>query len=169
MKKFQNHILFVILHHFIGRRYVRRLTRTGKVFRHVHKIQRHQHSKMKKVIFLGLGYIGLPTAAIAAHHGYDVVGVDVNPSVVETINRGEIHIVEPELDKVVKESVQNGHLRAVSKPEAADAFFIVVPTPFKQNHRADTTYVESATRSVIPFLKEGDLFVIESTSPVFTT
>ena len=83
---------------------------------------------MKKVIFLGLGYIGLPTAAIAAHHGYDVVGVDVNPSVVETINRGEIHIVEPELDKVVKESVQNGHLRAVSKPEAADAFFIVVPT-----------------------------------------
>ena len=103
MKKFQNHILFVILHHFIGRRYVRRLTRTGKVFRHVHKIQRHQHSKMKKVIFLGLGYIGLPTAAIAAHHGYDVVGVDVNPSVVETINRGEIHIVEPELDKVVKE------------------------------------------------------------------
>ena len=169
MKKFQNHILFVILHHFIGRRYVRRLTRTGKVFRHAHKIQRHQHSKMKKVIFLGLGYIGLPTAAIAAHHGYDVVGVDVNPSVVETINRGEIHIVEPELDKVVKESVQNGHLRAVSKPEAADAFFIVVPTPFKQNHRADTTYVESATRSVIPFLKEGDLFVIESTSPVFTT
>ena len=92
MKKFQNHILFVILHHFIGRRYVRRLTRTGKVFRHAHKIQRHQHSKMKKVIFLGLGYIGLPTAAIAAHHGYDVVGVDVNPSVVETINRGEIHI-----------------------------------------------------------------------------
>lgn len=124
---------------------------------------------MKKVIFLGLGYIGLPTAAIAAHHGYEVVGVDVNPSVVETINRGEIHIVEPDLDKVVKESVQNGHLRAVSKPETADAFFIVVPTPFKQNHPCRYTYVESATRSVIPFLKEGDLFVIESTSPVFTT
>lgn len=124
---------------------------------------------MKKVVFLGLGYIGLPTAAVAAGHGYEVVGVDVNPLVVETINQGKIHIVEPELDKLVKEAVQKGNLRAVSKPEPADAFFIVVPTPFKQNHRADITYVESATRSVIPYLKPGDLFVIESTSPVFTT
>lgn len=124
---------------------------------------------MKKVVFLGLGYIGLPTAAVAAHHGYEVVGVDVNPDVVKTINQGKIHIVEPNLDKIVKESVQSGHLRAVSKPETADAFFIVVPTPFKQNHRADITYVEAATRSVIPYLKPGDLFVIESTSPVFTT
>lgn len=124
---------------------------------------------MKKVLFLGLGYIGLPTAAVAAHHGFQVIGVDVNPMVVETINRGEIHIVEPDLDQIVREAVLNGNLRAVSKPEPADAFFVVVPTPFKQNHRADITYVESATRSVIPFLKEGDLFVIESTSPVFTT
>ncbi|MEG1585487.1 MAG: UDP-N-acetyl-D-mannosamine dehydrogenase [Bacteroidales bacterium] len=124
---------------------------------------------MKKVVFIGLGYIGLPTAAVAANHGYEVVGVDVNPMVVDTINQGRIHIVEPDLDQVVKEAVQNGHLRAVLKPEPADAFFIVVPTPFKQNHRADITYVESATRSVIPFLKEGDLFVIESTSPVLTT
>lgn len=124
---------------------------------------------MKKVIFLGLGYIGLPTAAIAAHHGYEVVGVDVNPSVVETVNQGKVHIVEPDLDKVVKESVLNGHLRAVTKPEPADAFFIVVPTPFKQNHRADITYVEAATRSVVPYLQPGNLFVIESTSPVFTT
>ena len=124
---------------------------------------------MKKVIFLGLGYIGLPTAAIAAHHGYEVVGVDVNPSVVETVNQGKVHIVEPDLDKVVKESVLNGHLRAVIQPEPADAFFIVVPTPFKQNHRADITYVEAATRSVVPYLQPGNLFVIESTSPVFTT
>ncbi len=125
--------------------------------------------KMKKVVFLGLGYIGLPTAAVAAHHGYEVVGVDVNPSVVETVNQGKVHIVEPDLDRVVKEAVTHGHLRAITQPETADAFFIVVPTPFKQNHRADMTYVESATRSVVPFLKPGDLFVIESTSPVFTT
>ena len=124
---------------------------------------------MKKVLFLGLGYIGLPTAAVAANHGFEVIGVDVNPAVVETINQGKIHIVEPDLDRIVKEAVQKGTLRAVLKPEAADAFFVVVPTPFKQNHRADITYVESATRSVIPFLKEGDLFVIESTSPVLTT
>lgn len=124
---------------------------------------------MKKVVFLGLGYIGLPTAAVAANHGFEVVGVDVNPSVVETINQGKIHIVEPDLDRIVKEAVQLGNLRAVLRPETADAFFIVVPTPFKQNHRADITYVESATRSVIPYLKPGDLFVIESTSPVFTT
>ncbi len=124
---------------------------------------------MKKVVFLGLGYIGLPTAAVAAHHGYEVVGVDVNPAVVETVNQGKVHIVEPELDRVVKEAVTSGHLRAVAQPETADAFFIVVPTPFKQNHRADMTYVESATRSVIPYLKPGDLFVIESTSPVLTT
>lgn len=124
---------------------------------------------MKKVVFIGLGYIGLPTAAVAAHHGFEVVGVDVNPSVVETVNQGKVHIVEPDLDKIVKEAVQSGHLRAVTRPESADAFFVVVPTPFKQNHRADITYVESATRAVIPCLKPGDLFVIESTSPVFTT
>lgn len=124
---------------------------------------------MKKVLFLGLGYIGLPTAAVAATHGYQVIGVDVNPVVVDTINQGKIHIVEPDLDKIVKEAVQKGNLRAVSKPETADAFFVVVPTPFKQNHRADIMYVESATRSVIPYLKAGDLFVIESTSPVLTT
>ena len=80
---------------------------------------------MKKVVFLGLGYIGLPTAAVAAGHGYEVVGVDVNPSVVETINQGKIHIVEPELDQIVKEVVRTGNLRAVSKPEQADAFFVV--------------------------------------------
>lgn len=118
---------------------------------------------------MGLGYIGLPTAAVAAGKGIDVVGVDINPSVVETINRGEIHIVEPELDKLVKEVVEKKKLKATLTPEEADAFLIVVPTPFKQNHIADTTYVENATRTVIPFLKEGNLFIIESTSPVMTT
>jgi UDP-N-acetyl-D-mannosaminuronic acid dehydrogenase len=122
-----------------------------------------------KAVFMGLGYIGLPTAAVAASKGIEVVGVDINPLVVNTINEGKIHIVEPELDKVVKEVVENGNLRASLQPEPADAFFIVVPTPFKQNHRADISYVESATRMVIPFLQEGNLFVIESTSPVMTT
>jgi UDP-N-acetyl-D-mannosaminuronic acid dehydrogenase len=124
---------------------------------------------MKKVVFLGLGYIGLPTAAVAASHGYEVVGVDVNQSVVDTVNQGKIHIIEHDLDKIVKEVVGKGALRAVTRPEQADAFFIVVPTPFKQNHRADITYVEAATRSVIPYLQPGNLFVIESTSPVHTT
>ncbi|MDR1459582.1 MAG: nucleotide sugar dehydrogenase, partial [Bacteroidales bacterium] len=122
-----------------------------------------------KAVFMGLGYIGLPTAAIAASKGIEVIGVDINPAVVETINQGKIHIVEPELDKVVKEVVEKKQLRVALMPEEADVFLIVVPTPFKQNHRADITYVENATRSVIPFLKEGNLFIIESTSPVKTT
>lgn len=122
-----------------------------------------------KAVFMGLGYIGLPTAAVAASKGIQVIGVDVNPNVVNTINEGKIHIVEPALKKIVKEVVEEGHLRASLKPEEADAFFIVVPTPFKQNHRADISYVESATRMVIPYLQEGNLFVIESTSPVMTT
>lgn len=122
-----------------------------------------------KAVFMGLGYIGLPTAAVAASKGIQIVGVDVNPAVVETINQGKIHIIEPDLDKVVKSVVERGQLKASLKPEEADAFFIVVPTPFKQNHRADISYVESATRAVIPFLREGNLFVIESTSPVMTT
>lgn len=122
-----------------------------------------------KALFMGLGYIGLPTAAVAAKNGIDVIGVDVNPTVVETINQGEIHIVEPYLDKVVKEVVLNGKLKAQLEPQEADVFLIVVPTPFKQNHRADISYVESATKAVIPFLKPGNLYIIESTSPVMTT
>lgn len=122
-----------------------------------------------KAVFLGLGYIGLPTAAVAASVGIQTVGVDVNPDVVNTINQGKIHIIEPDLDKLVRAVVEKGNLKASLKPEEADAFFIVVPTPFKQNHRADISYVESATSSVIPFLKKGNLFVIESTSPVMTT
>ena len=122
-----------------------------------------------KAVFMGMGYIGLPTAAVTANKGMEVVGVDINPEVVETINQGKIHIVEPDLDKLVKDVVEKKALRASLQPEEADVFLIVVPTPFKQNHRADITYVRSATKAIIPFLKEGNLFIIESTSPVTTT
>lgn len=119
---------------------------------------------------MGLGYIGLPTAIIAARTGnVDVVGVDINPSVVDKTNAGELHIIEPGLEDYLKEVISSGKLRAKTSPETADAFFMVVPTPFKGNHEPDVSFVESATRAVIPFLKEGDLYVIESTSPVGTT
>ena len=119
---------------------------------------------------MGLGYIGLPTAIIAARNGnVDVVGVDINPSVVDKTNAGELHIIEPGLEDYLKEVISSGKLRAKTSPETADAFFMVVPTPFKGNHEPDVSFVESATRTVIPFLKEGDLYVIESTSPVGTT
>ena len=119
---------------------------------------------------MGLGYIGLPTAIIAARNGnVDVVGVDINPSVVDKTNAGELHIIEPGLEDYLKEVISSGKLRAKTSPETADAFFMVVPTPFKGNHEPDVSFVESATRAVIPFLKEGDLYVIESTSPVGTT
>ena len=122
-----------------------------------------------KACFMGLGYIGLPTAIIAAEHGIDVIGVDINPLVVDMTNEGKIHIVEPGLQELCRKVVASGHLRASVKPEVSDVYLIVVPTPFKGNHEPDISYVETATRSVIPFLKEGDLFVIESTSPVGTT
>lgn len=118
---------------------------------------------------MGLGYIGLPTAAVAAKSGIDVTGVDINHEVVDTINRGEIHIIEPGLGDVVKDVVTKGKLKAQTKPQEADVFLIVVPTPFKQNRRADISYVESATKAIIPFLKSGNLLIIESTSPVMTT
>lgn len=122
-----------------------------------------------KACFMGLGYIGLPTAIIAAEHGIDVVGVDINPQVVEMTNKGLIHIVEPGLQELCQQVVASGHLKASVKPEVSDVYLIVVPTPFKGNHEPDISYVETATRSTIPLLKEGDLFVIESTSPVGTT
>ena len=123
-----------------------------------------------KACFLGLGYIGLPTAIIAAKNGgIDVIGVDINPKVVDMTNAGKLHIVEPGIGDMLREVVNKGKLRAATTPEVSDAYFIVVPTPFKGDHQPDVSYVEAATRSVIPLLKEGDLFVIESTSPVGTT
>lgn len=122
-----------------------------------------------KACFMGLGYIGLPTAIIAAQSGIDVLGVDINSKVVEKTNAGQLHIVEPGLEKLLQEVVQSGRLVASTSPQECDAFFIVVPTPFKGNHQPDISYVESATRMVIPLLKPGNLFVIESTSPVGTT
>lgn len=122
-----------------------------------------------KACFMGLGYIGLPTAIIAAKHGVEVRGVDINPRVVEMTNQGHLHIIEPGMEEMLQEVVKSGQLKASVKPEVCDAYFIVVPTPFKGNHEPDISYVEAATRAVIPLLKEGDLYVIESTSPVGTT
>lgn len=122
-----------------------------------------------KACFMGLGYIGLPTAIIAAKHGVQIIGVDINPRVVELTNAGHLHIVEPGMEEMLQEVVANGMLRASTTPEVADAYFMVVPTPFKGDHEPDVSYVESATRMVLPLLKEGDLYVIESTSPVGTT
>lgn len=121
------------------------------------------------VSVIGLGYIGLPTATVLAASGIDVIGVDVNPHAVETINRGEIHIVEPDLDALVHQVVNAGRLRAVLAPEAADAFLIAVPTPFRENHEPDLRFIESAARSLAPVLKKGDLIILESTSPVGAT
>ncbi len=118
---------------------------------------------------MGLGYIGLPTAITAAMHGVEVVGVDINPDVVAKTNAGELHIVEPGLGEKLREVTASGKLRATSVPETSDAYFIVVPTPFKGDHTPDISFVESATRAVVPFLKEDDLYVIESTSPIGTT
>jgi len=118
---------------------------------------------------MGLGYIGLPTAIIAAKNDTEIIGVDINPKVVETINQGKIHIIEPGLQELCNEVVLEKKLKASLYPEISDVYLIVVPTPFKGNHEPDTSYVEAATRTVIPFLKEGDLYIIESTSPVGTT
>lgn len=123
-----------------------------------------------KITTLGLGYIGLPTSALIASHKVPVHGVDISQHVVDTINAGKIHIVEPELDKAVANAVAAGFLKASTKPAAADVYLIVVPTPFKGgNHEPDISYVQAATESVLPLLKEGDLYIIESTSPVGTT
>ena len=122
-----------------------------------------------KACFMGLGYIGLPTSIIAAKNGIQILGVDIDPKVVEKTNAGELHIIEPGMEELLKDVVMSGMFRASTKPEVCDAYFMVVPTPFKGNHEPDISYVEPATRSVIPYLKEGDLYVIESTSPVGTT
>ncbi|MDP3559138.1 MAG: UDP-N-acetyl-D-mannosamine dehydrogenase [Legionellaceae bacterium] len=122
-----------------------------------------------QVAVIGLGYIGLPTAAILASRKLNVVGVDISQNTVDTINRGEVHIVEPELDIVVRAVVAQGLLRATLTPEIADVFLIAVPTPFKENHQPDLSYIETASLAIAPFLKKDNLIILESTSPVGTT
>lgn len=122
-----------------------------------------------RACFMGLGYIGLPTAIIAAKHGVDVVGVDINKNVVETTNKGQLHIIEPGMEQLLQDVIASGKFKAYTEPQECDAYFIVVPTPFKGDHKPDISYVEAATRMIIPLLKSNDLFVIESTSPVGTT
>ncbi|MFV0931612.1 UDP-N-acetyl-D-mannosamine dehydrogenase [Pseudomonas jessenii] len=123
----------------------------------------------KTISVVGLGYIGLPTAAVFASRKKQVIGVDVNQNAVDIINRGQIHIVEPDLDMVVHAAVTEGYLRASTRPEPADAFLIAVPTPFKGDHEPDLGYIESASKSIAPVLKKGDLVILESTSPVGAT
>lgn len=123
----------------------------------------------QKVVTIGLGYIGLPTSALIANNGIYVHGVDVNQKVVDTINAGKIHIVEPSLDDAVAKAVSNGFLKADTKPVEASIYLIVVPTPFKAKNEPDISFVEAATKAIIPLLKENDLYIIESTSPIGTT
>ncbi len=124
---------------------------------------------MTRICIAGLGYIGLPTAALLANRGFLVHGVDVIPEVVKTINKGEIHIIEPELDTFVRSAVQSGKLRAHLEPADADVFIIAVPTPFKENKEPDLSFVFSAAEAIAPFLKTGNLLILESTSPIGTT
>jgi UDP-N-acetyl-D-mannosaminuronic acid dehydrogenase len=123
----------------------------------------------QKVVMIGLGYIGLPTAALIANNNIHVHGVDINPQVVETINAGKIHIVEPSLDQAVATAVAKGFLKAATTPIEANTYLIVVPTPFKAKNEPDISFVEAATKAIIPLLKENDLYIIESTSPIGTT
>ncbi|MBB5014460.1 UDP-N-acetyl-D-mannosamine dehydrogenase [Rehaibacterium terrae] len=118
---------------------------------------------------IGLGYIGLPTATLFASRKKKVIGVDINPHAVETINQGKIHIVEPELDMLVHSVVTEGYLRATTRPEPADAFLIAVPTPFTDGHKPDLSCIEAAARAIAPVLARGNLVILESTSPVGTT
>lgn len=128
-----------------------------------------KHLPFKTVSVIGLGYIGLPTAAVLASRKIKVIGVDINQKAVDTINRGEIHIIEPELDIVVRAVVSGGYLKATTIAEPADAFLIAVPTPFKEEHEPDLSYIQAAANTIAPVLKAGNLVILESTSPVGTT
>lgn len=123
----------------------------------------------KTICVVGLGYIGLPTASFLGTKGYTVYGVDSSPDVVRTINKGEIHIVEPDLDVLVKSAVQSGRLTAGTQPRQSDIFILAVPTPLTADRRPDLSYVESATRAISPHVRPGNLVILESTSPVGTT
>ncbi len=127
------------------------------------------NTKFKTVAMIGMGYIGLPSAALMAANGIQVIGVDVNQKAVDTINQGKIHIVEPGLEALVKQVVSSGKLRATTQAEAADAFLIAVPTPFKGNHQPDLSFIKSAALAIAPVLKPDNLIILESTSPVGTT
>jgi UDP-N-acetyl-D-mannosaminuronic acid dehydrogenase len=122
-----------------------------------------------KVSVIGLGYIGLPTSALMASHGIEVVGVDINQNIVDIVNKGKIHIVEPGLDILVRTSVKAGHLRATISLEKSDAFMIAVPTPFKGDHEPDLSYVELAVKTIAPLLEKGNVVILESTAPVGST
>jgi nucleotide sugar dehydrogenase len=124
---------------------------------------------VKDICVVGLGYIGLPTAALLANNGYNVHGVDVVQSTVDTINQGKIHIVEPGLEDFVKKAVDNGKLKADIRPTKSDVFIVAVPTPFREDFVPNLDYVISACKSIAPFVKSGDIVVLESTSPVGTT
>ena len=124
---------------------------------------------MKKICVIGLGYIGLPTAAMFATHDYQVIGVDINQNIVSSVNKGLSHFTEPEIDSLVQAAVSNGNLRASTQPEEADAFIIAVPTPFNEDKTADMRYVIEAGKSVKSCLRKGNLVILESTSPPKTT
>jgi len=130
---------------------------------------RFMSTRFNRICVLGLGYIGLPTSAVFADNGIDVLGVDVNPAAVDSINRGRPHIVEPELDVLLRKVVNGGKLRASLSPEAADAFIIAVPTPFRDGHVPDLQFIEAAARAIAPVLARGNLVILESTSPLGTT
>lgn len=124
---------------------------------------------VEHVCLVGLGYVGLPTAAVLASRGTRVTGVDINPDTVATINEGRAHIVEPDLDMIVGASVSKGLLHATTKPVAADAFILAVPTPFDHDRQPDLSYLESAAKSIAPVLRKGNLVIVESTVPVGAT
>ena len=124
---------------------------------------------MKKVCVMGLGYIGLPTASFLGTKGYQVHGVDISPNVVDTINRGDVHITEPELDVLVKSAVQSGNLKAALEPAEADIFIIAVPTPLNGSNEPELSAVTKATDAISPYIKPGNIVILESTSPVGTT
>ena len=123
----------------------------------------------EKVSVIGLGYIGLPTAAVIASRGIEVIGIDVSEKAVDTINQGKVHIVEPDLDMVVQAAVTMGKLRASLTPEPAEAFMIAVPTPFKEGKEPDLSYIQKAAEAIAPVLEKGNLIILESTSPVGAT
>ena len=125
--------------------------------------------KFNHICVIGLGYIGLPTAATFAAHGVKVTGVDVNQHAVDMINQGKVHIVEPDLDALVKEVVEKEFLSAQTTPVEAEAYIVAVPTPFKDDHQPDLRYIEAASKALAPFLKKGNLVILESTSPVGAT